>query len=214
MFLAFFNHDYLVKKNLLQKFSHHVNIVLNGNNIIKNKNLFPLKYWKVTLIRGWNVCQSGSAWRWVNECCVFRLEVTQGKGCLLKIGNFQSGFLIAKISSWHWTPFCFPSWFVLFSYSKKPKASQPARQPTSKSVHSKTSTWYIGNSHWDEKFPTLWASSLSVSVSVAHYSYYPRGPIMGKGDSPNSRKEWDSGFSVPGLFKLDHLQPVEPILFW
>ena len=44
MFLAFFSHDYLVKKNLLQKFSHHVNIILNGNNIIKNKNLFPLKY--------------------------------------------------------------------------------------------------------------------------------------------------------------------------
>ena len=78
---------------------------------------------------------------------------------LLKIGNFQSGFLIAKISSWHWTPFSFPTSFGLFSYSKKPKASQPARQPTSKSVHSKTSTWYIGNSHQDEKFPPLWASS-------------------------------------------------------
>ena len=71
---------------------------------------------------------------------------------LLKIGNFQSGFLIAKISSWHWTPFSFPSWFGLFSYSKKPKASQPARQPTSKSVHSKTSRGYIGISHQGEKF--------------------------------------------------------------
>ena len=78
---------------------------------------------------------------------------------LLKIGNFQSGFLIAKISSWHWTPFSFPSWFGLFSYSKKPKASQPARQPTSKSVHSITSRGYIGISHQDEKFPPLWASS-------------------------------------------------------
>ena len=29
----------------------------------------------------------------------------------------------------------------------------------SKSVHSKTSTWYIANSHQDEKFPPLWASS-------------------------------------------------------
>ena len=85
---------------------------------------------------------------------------------LLKIGNFQSGFLIAKISSWHWTPFSFPSWFGLFSYSKKPKASQPARQPTSKSVHSKTSRGYIGISHQDEKFPPLWASSLGCEQCI------------------------------------------------
>ena len=28
-----------------------------------------------------------------------------------------------------------------------------------------------------------------------------------------SQPEWDTGFSVPGVFKLDHLQPVEPMLF-
>ena len=36
---------------------------------------------------------------------------------------------------------------------------------------------------------------------------------MGKGDSPNSKKGWYRGVSVPGAFKLDHLQPVKPILF-
>ena len=45
-------------------------------------------------------------------------------------------------------------------------------------------------------------------------SYYPRGPIMGKENSHNPRKEWESGFSVLGAFKLDHLHPFKPLLFW
>ena len=43
-------------------------------------------------------------------------------------------------------------------------------------------------------------------------SYYPRGLIMGNGESPNSRIEWEWHFSVPGAFKLDRLQPIEPTL--
>ena len=57
-------------------------------------------------------------------------------------------------------------------------------------------------------FPTF-----SLSYWGAH-SYYPRGPIMGKGKCHTSRKEWDSGFWVPWAFKLDHLHPFQPILFW
>ena len=37
-------------------------------------------------------------------------------------------------------------------------------------------------------------------------SYYPRGLILRKGNSPNFRNGWDSGVWVPGAFKLDHLQ--------
>ena len=44
-------------------------------------------------------------------------------------------------------------------------------------------------------------------------SYYPTGLIMRKGNSPNSKNGWCRGVSVPGAFKLDHLQPVKPILF-
>ena len=44
-------------------------------------------------------------------------------------------------------------------------------------------------------------------------SYYPRGPIVRKGSFPNSKSEWDRGFSLPGAFNLDHLQPFKPILF-
>ena len=36
---------------------------------------------------------------------------------------------------------------------------------------------------------------------------------MGKGNSPNSRNGCHREFSVPGAFKLDHLQPLKPILF-
>ena len=46
-------------------------------------------------------------------------------------------------------------------------------------------------------------------------SYYPRcrGPIIGKGNSANSRNGWDKGLSLPGAFELDHLQPIQPHLF-
>ena len=44
-------------------------------------------------------------------------------------------------------------------------------------------------------------------------SYYPRGLIMRKGNSPNSRNGPNRGDCVPGAFKLEHLHPVEPLLF-
>ena len=44
-------------------------------------------------------------------------------------------------------------------------------------------------------------------------SYYPRRPIIRNGNSSNFKTEWDRGFSVPGAFKLDHLQPIKPLLF-
>ena len=44
-------------------------------------------------------------------------------------------------------------------------------------------------------------------------SYYPRGLILRKGNSPNSRKGFDRGVSVPWAFKLDDLKPVKPNLF-
>ena len=51
----------------------------------------------------------------------------------------------------------------------------------------------------------------SLSFWGAHF-YHLRRPIMGKGNSHNPRKEWHSGFSVLGTFKLDHLYPIRPIL--
>ena len=45
-------------------------------------------------------------------------------------------------------------------------------------------------------------------------SYYLRGLLMRKGYSPNSRNGPDRGVSVPGAFKLDHLLPYKPLLFW
>ena len=45
-------------------------------------------------------------------------------------------------------------------------------------------------------------------------SYYPRRLIVGKGNSHNSRNGRARRVSVPGAFKLDHLQPFKPILYW
>ena len=44
--------------------------------------------------------------------------------------------------------------------------------------------------------------------------YYPRGLIMGKGNSHNPKTESDSGFSLLGAFILDHLHHFKPISFW
>ena len=76
----------------------------------------------------------------------------------------------------------------------------------------------LGHSNWtncsplsplcSEIFPTF-----PLSYWGAH-SYYPRGPIMRKGNSSNFQYGPYRWVSVPGAFKLDHLQPVEPILFW
>ena len=43
-------------------------------------------------------------------------------------------------------------------------------------------------------------------------SFYPIGLIIRKGHSSNFKIGWDRGDQVPGAFKLDHLQPLEPIL--
>ena len=66
-------------------------------------------------------------------------------------------------------------------------------------------------------FASLWATFVVENFQFFHFhtgranSYYPRGLIMGKGNSPNFKIEWDRGFSVPGAFKLDLLQPFEQI---
>ena len=69
----------------------------------------------------------------------------------------------------------------------------------------------LGHSNWticillshfcSPNFPTF-----SLSYWEAN-SYYPRGLILGKGNSPNFRNGWHRGIWVPGAFKLDHLQP-------
>ena len=41
----------------------------------------------------------------------------------------------------------------------------------------------------------------------------PQRANNGKGGSSNFKIEWDKGFSEPGVFKLVHLQPIEPILY-
>ena len=56
--------------------------------------------------------------------------------------------------------------------------------------------------------------SIFFTFILGAISYYPRGLIMGKGNSSNFKIEWDKGFSLPLAFKLDHLQRFEPNLFY
>ena len=76
----------------------------------------------------------------------------------------------------------------------------------------------LGHSNWTIFIPlNLFCSGNFPSFSLSYWeanSYYPTGPIMGKGDSSNLKSEWDRGFSALGAFKLDHLHPFKPLLFW
>ena len=73
------------------------------------------------------------------------------------------------------------------------------------------SNWTIGIPLSSFCFGNFPLSALSYWGTI---SFYPRGLIVRKGSFANSRIGWDRGVWVPGAFKLDHLQPFKPILFW
>ena len=79
--------------------------------------------------------------------------------------------------------------------------------------------WHISTYFTFIPFASLWATFVLKNFQLFHFhtgeanSYYPRGPIMGKGNSSNFKTEWHRGFPVPGAFKLDHLQPIKSLLF-
>ena len=56
-------------------------------------------------------------------------------------------------------------------------------------------------------FPSYWEDQFLITAEGRRREHELK---MGKWDSP--RSEWDTGFSVPRAFKLDHLQPVKLIL--
>ena len=74
----------------------------------------------------------------------------------------------------------------------------------------------LGHSNWTICSPLhLSHSQIIPSFSPSYWgahSYYPRGPIIRKGNSPNSKIGLDRGDWVPGAFKLDHLKLFKPLL--
>ena len=78
---------------------------------------------------------------------------------------------------------------------------------------------------WEKGFLVPWHWSWTIysplsplyyrRISFFFFLFHTGRPIFitPEGIHPTSKVEWDRGFSVPGAFKLDHLQPIEPILF-
>ena len=60
-------------------------------------------------------------------------------------------------------------------------------------------------------FAVHWAHFVPKYFQLFHF--HTGRPIMGKGLIPNSNIGWHRRFSAPGAFKLDHLQPIKPLLF-
>ena len=56
--------------------------------------------------------------------------------------------------------------------------------------------------------------SICCTFILGGHFLLPQRANCEKREISNSRTEWDSGVWVPWAFKLDHLQPFKPILFW
>ena len=52
------------------------------------------------------------------------------------------------------------------------------------------------------------------SIATFHFARPDNLSECGNGKREFSQPECESGISVPGTFKLDHLQPFAPIKFW
>ena len=76
----------------------------------------------------------------------------------------------------------------------------------------------LGHSNWTICSPlSPFCSEIFQTFSLSYWganSYYPRGLILGVGRISLSHYGWHRGVWVSGAFKLDHLQPFKPILFW
>ena len=75
----------------------------------------------------------------------------------------------------------------------------------------------LGHSNWticsrSSQFCSTNFTTFSLSCWEANF-YYPRERKAENGKMEFSQPECDRGISVPGVFKLDHSHPVEPILF-
>ena len=75
----------------------------------------------------------------------------------------------------------------------------------------------LGHSNWTicsllSQFCSPNFTTFSLSCWEAN-SYYPTEGLAGNGKREFTRNGWETGVSVPGAFKLDHLHPVKPILF-
>ena len=76
----------------------------------------------------------------------------------------------------------------------------------------------LGHSNWIICRPlSHFCFQIFTPFSLSYWeanSYYPRGPILGKGQFLNSKTGWVRGFPMPVAFKLDHFQSIKPFLFW
>ena len=109
------------------------------------------------------------------------------------------------------------SYFWTIIYQKMANSGKREISRTRK-LNTREGFGWLGRSNWTICSPL----HLSHSEDFATFSlscwetnsYYPRGPIMGKGNSTNSNTGWDRGYSMPWAFKLDHLQPFAHFIFW
>ena len=157
-----------------------------------------------------------------------------GKGNSSKVNETQgfltlghSNWIICSLLSWFCSKNFQPSWL---SYWEVQFLITPerGRKEGRKEQGQKMGKRDSSKSEWDPGIPVLGALKsdhlqpvkliLFHKISIflpfilgSSNSYYPRERKMGKRDTSKSKR--DTGVSVLGLLKLDHLQPVKLILF-
>ena len=102
--------------------------------------------------------------------------------------------------------------FILGGHFSLPQRANNGKRgihPTSK-LNETRGFQCLGHSNWTICSPLSSFCSRRFSTFSPSYweanSYYPRGVIMGKGNSHNLKIRWDRGVSVPEKFKLDYLR--------
>ena len=116
------------------------------------------------------------------------------------------------------TTFSLSYWEANSYYPRGQRAKNGKTEFTQpKKVNERESFQCLGHSNWTICIPlSPFCSGNFPTFSLSYWeanSYYPRGPIMGRGNSSNLKSGWDWRFSVPGAFKLDHLHLFKPLLF-
>ena len=130
-----------------------------------------------------------------------------------KLGNLQP---FKPILFWQFS-ICFI--FILGAQFLLPhRANSEKREKCNSRTEWDIGVWVPGALKLDHLQPlkpfSFWQFSICFIFILGGQFLLPQKANSEKREKCNSRTEWDRGVWVPGALKLDHLQPVKPILFW
>ena len=143
------------------------------------------------------------------------MDETQGFGCLGH-SNWTICSMLSQFCSLNFPFFSLSYWREANSYYPTGLIMRKGNSPNSRNGLNR-GVWVPGTfklDHLQPAKPILFSKFYNFSTFIlGANSYYPREGKAENGKMDFSQPECERGIWVPGAFRLDHLQPVEPILF-